>query len=330
MAAYLRNGWQFCSELCNYKKILESKGTSVDETCVTKIFTRWKVKDFESKYVGDIRRLLEAESVESEEPISAVRQRGALRMDKGFIGLLQSLEHESVALSHPGVFLFLPYLKRLKIYEKAASLIEVDPERGYSWFSLLLVNLGRILAGISSVSKACRSDEPSVPLMGGLVGMPSKDSVLNGLAEIGEGELLSLRRYLTAIAAEQGLIEGKRIVFDFHARDFTGYDVELKSKRSMKYTPRPGWRGSGRRPPTRFARTNGQAARPGSNVPDSCIATAGRRSVDSGGGSVRMTQRERNRLCRKQSAEELREICLSPREIVAQSRVPDDAPTYAW
>ncbi len=101
-------------------------------------------------------------------------------------------------------------------------------------------------------------------------------------------------------------------------------------KRSMKYTPRPGWRGSGRRPPTRFARTNGQAARPGSNVPDSCIATAGRRSVDSGGGSVRMTQRERNRLCRKQSAEELREICLSPREIVAQSRVPDDAPTYAW
>ena len=43
-----------------------------------------------------------------------------------------------------------------------------------------------------------------------------------------------------------------------------------------------------------------------------------------------MTQRERNRLCRKQSAEELREICLSPREIDAQSRVPDDAPTYAW
>ena len=57
-------------------------------------------------------------------------------MDKGFIGLLQSLEHESVALSHPGVFLFLPYLKRLKIYEKAGSLIEVDPDRGYSWFSL--------------------------------------------------------------------------------------------------------------------------------------------------------------------------------------------------
>ena len=229
-------GWMILSKVQDqkkgpsyYAKILESKGISVDQTCVTKIFTRWKVKDFQSKFVGDIR-LLEAEGVESQEPMRiAVPRRGALRMDRGFIGLLQSLEHQSVALAHPGVLLFLPYVKRLKIYEKAASLLEVDPDRGYSWFSLLLVNLGRILAGISSVSKACRSDEPSVPLMGGLVGMPSKDSVLNGLAEIGEGELLSLRRYLTAIAAEQGLIEGKRIVFDFHARDFTGYDVELKN-----------------------------------------------------------------------------------------------------
>ena len=212
-----------------YARILKSKGISVDQTCVTKIFNRWKVKDFQSMFVGDIRRLLEAESVESQEAISVVPPTGVLRLDKGFIGFMRSLEHQSVAIAQPGIFLFLPYVKRLKIYQKAASLIEVDPDRGYSWFSLLLVNLGRILAGISSVSKACRTHELSLPLMAGLVGMPSKDSVLNGLAEIGEGELLRLRRYLTAVATEEGLIEGKRIVFDFHGRDFTGDDVELKN-----------------------------------------------------------------------------------------------------
>ena len=211
-----------------YEKILQTKGISVDQTCVTKIFNRWKVRDFQSKYVGDIRRLLEAESGD-EKPQTVVPATAALRLDKGFIGFVQSLEHQSVAIAQPGVFLFLPYVNRLKIYEKAASLMDVDPDRGYSWFSLLLVNLGRILAGISSVSKACRTHELSLPVMAGLVAMPSKDSVLNGLAEIGEAHLLSLRQYLTAVATEQGLIEGKRIVFDFHARDFTGDDVELKN-----------------------------------------------------------------------------------------------------
>jgi hypothetical protein len=92
----------------------------------------------------------------------------------------------------------------------------------------LLLNLGRILGGISSVSKACRTHEPSFPLLAGLVEMPCKDSLLNGLAGIDEQALLQLRRHLTHAALEQGLIEGKRVAFDFHLYDFSGDDVALK------------------------------------------------------------------------------------------------------
>jgi hypothetical protein len=107
--------------------------------------------------------------------------------------------------------------------------MDIDPDQGYSWFNMLLLNLGRIFGGLSSVSKASRTYELSLPLMAGLVSMPSKDSILNKLAIIGESELFQLRRYLTSVASQHKLIEGKRIAFDFEMREFTGDDVELKN-----------------------------------------------------------------------------------------------------
>ncbi len=65
--------------------------------------------------------------------------------------------------------------------------------------------------------------------MAGLVSMPCNDSLLNGLASIGKSELLKLRQHLTRTAKEHGLIQGRRIAFDFNMRDFTGDDVNLKN-----------------------------------------------------------------------------------------------------
>ncbi|KKL18184.1 hypothetical protein LCGC14_2478060, partial [marine sediment metagenome] len=214
-----------------YLKILKAKKINVDATCLSKIFTKWKVKDFKSKFKGDIERLMEPEPVGALEqiPLEEVKEISSSRLDRGFIPLIEDLEHKAIPLANPGVFLFLPYLDRLKLFEKAASLFNADPHQGYSWFSSLLLNLGRILEGLSSVSKTCRTHELSIPLMAGLVKMPCKDSLLNGLAIINDTELLRLRRYLTEATFEQGLTTGKRIAFDFHMRDFTSDDVELKN-----------------------------------------------------------------------------------------------------
>ena len=81
---------------------------------------------------------------------------------------MKDLVHQPIPLANPGIFLFLPYLNRLKIYEKASSIMNLDPDQGYSWFSLLLLNLGRILEGLCSISKACRTNELSLPLLDGL------------------------------------------------------------------------------------------------------------------------------------------------------------------
>ena len=216
----------------HYRRILRSKQIEVDSTCVSKIFARWNVGDFRSRFTGDLERLLTPEAgrrAEGEEAPAPPAVADPLRMDRGFLSFLPQLDGEPIALANPGIFLFLPYLNRLRIFDKAAGLFDIDPDRGYSWFSLLLLDLGRVWGGLSSVSKACRTHELSLPLMAGLVQMPSKDSVLNGLAAITEAQLLSLRRHLTQVMAEQGLIKGERIAFDFHMRDFTADDATLKN-----------------------------------------------------------------------------------------------------
>jgi hypothetical protein len=212
----------------HYLRVLESKKIVVDATCLTKIFSRWNVAGFRSVFPGDLARLLEPEK-EPPSPGPGRREAAPLRLDKGFVAFVQQLEGRAVALANPGVFLFLPYLHRLGVLETAAALLDVDPDRGYSWFSLLLLNVGRIFAGISSVSKACRVSDLSLALSAGLVAMPANDSILNGLATIEEPALLALRRELTRAARALGIVAGKRIALDFQMRDFTGDDVALKN-----------------------------------------------------------------------------------------------------
>ena len=211
-----------------YLKILTSKNIQVGPTCITNIFTRWNVSQFRSQFKGDLERLLEPEKMETYE-IEELHAADSIRLDLGFISFVKNLVQQPTPIANPGIFLFLPYLNQLKIFEKASTLMDLDPDQGYSWFSLLLLNIGRILGGLSSVSKACLTHELSLPLMAGLVAMPCKDSFLNKLASIDEAQLLQLRRHLTQAANQHQLIKGKRIALDFKMSDFTGDDVELKN-----------------------------------------------------------------------------------------------------
>jgi len=152
-----------------YLKILKSKKIHVVPTCITNIFTRWNVSQFQSQFIGELERLLEPEKeCKTYQPsMRDLPPTRCIRLDLGFISFVKGLAQQPTPLAKPGIFLFLSYLNRLKVFEKASSLMDLDPAKGYSWFSVLLLNLGRILGGISSVSKACRTNELSIPLMAG-------------------------------------------------------------------------------------------------------------------------------------------------------------------
>lgn len=238
---FKEEGWMILSKIQHpdtneiyYQRILRTKQIHVDLTCIKKIFDRWHVTDFQSKFKGDLERFILSDELQPEPdtlPIlpSITPTMASHRLDLGFVNFLKTISVNPVPLANPGIFLFLPLLNRLKIFEAANSLMDIDPDKGYSWFSLLILNLSRILAGISSISKACHTSEWSLPLSAGLVEMPCKDTLLNGLAAIPENQLLLLRRFLTKAAYDQELVKGRSIALDFHMRDFTGNDVQLKN-----------------------------------------------------------------------------------------------------
>ena len=216
-----------------YQKVLETKGIKVDKICIVKVFMKWNVQEFQSKYKGEIERLLldnnDVKGIQEIKIASLTQKNISIsKLDISYISFIEKLGSEPIPISRPGIFLFLPYLNTLKVYEKTCMIMDIEQSKGYSWFTMLLLNIGRILGGVSSISKTCKTKELSIPLMSGLIEMPCKDSMLNVLGGIGETELLELRQYLTYRALEERLIEGKRIGFDFHMREFTGDDVELK------------------------------------------------------------------------------------------------------
>jgi len=238
---FKEEGWMVLSKIqhphkneIDYQKMLRTKQIHVDLTCIKKIFVRWNVAAFQSKFKGNLERLIHRDEPHRESdtlPLlpSTTHRVAPLRLDIGFVEFLKTLSVNPVPLANPGMFLFLPLLQRLNLFEVTSRIMDTDPDRGYSWFTLLLLNLSRILGGISSVSKACRTHELSLPLSAGLVEMPCKDSILNGIAAITEKQLLLLRRFLTKAAYDHELVEGRSIALDFHMRDFTGNDVELKN-----------------------------------------------------------------------------------------------------
>ena len=242
---FKEEGWMIMSKIQHlyrtekeYQKILKTKSINVDISSIDKIFKKWDVLNFISYFKGDLKRFIESEpGLETQEqqpetdkiPIDNMAKETTIRMDCGFVDYIKQLDKNEIPLANPGVFIFLPLIHRLKIFDIANNVMDIDPEQGYSWFSLLLLNIARIMSGISSVSKLCRTNELSYPLCSGLVNTPSKDTLLNGLAKISEEQLLQMRQQLTQVTYENKMIKGRNIALDFHMRDFSGDDVELKN-----------------------------------------------------------------------------------------------------
>lgn len=212
-----------------YVRLLRSREILVDITCISKIFTRWKVESFKTAFRGELERLATDARGDIGIPLERPPQPVVIAPDEAFTDFVGRLDGREEPLAHPGIFLFLPYLHQLGVFDAVSSILNPAPEKSYSWFSLLLLNLARIFRAVPSVSRTCKLHELSVPLSSGLVDMPCADTILNGLAAISEPDLLLLRKQLTAAALRQGLVQGRQLAFDFKMRDFTGEDVALKN-----------------------------------------------------------------------------------------------------
>ncbi len=218
-----------------YVKLLNYKGIKVHNYSITKLFKRWDVDSYKSEFKSNLDRLEESFTSEPDEDILKI-QTSAKYIDQNFIHKLSGLKKNSLHVDSPGLYVLWHYIEKIGIRSQLDSMGLTYVEKGYSWFDYFLLNVGRIFYGISSYSKTCECEEPSLPFFSHLLKLPCNDSFINGIGSITQEQVFSLQRWLVERSKSLGLVKGKKIAFDFNQIDL---NVDLPQVKNIGKGPSP-------------------------------------------------------------------------------------------
>ena len=215
-----------------YVKQLETKGIKIDRSSLSKIFSKWSISTYKTEFISNLERL-EKETDHSEQDKVDLKikvNKHPRYVDTNFILLLEGIKKNGLYVDAPGLFIIWSYLEELGIFNilSEMGLTYSKNGKGYNWFDHFLLNIARIFYGISSYSRACNQEEPSLSLFSHLVSLPCNDSFLNGLGSISEKQVFKLQQWLIQRCKELGIIEGKKIAFDFKQIDLNVDMGELR------------------------------------------------------------------------------------------------------
>ena len=247
-----------------YVRRLQTQGVAVDRSTIAKVFSRWRIDQWQGPFVSDLARLSPAGSIHPQacETTEASQQAapdavalgadgtghipslsqpgGAVPrwVDRNFLTSLESLAEHGLSITAPGLLTLWAYLEELGIPAclHALGLDESADQRGYNWLDFLLLDVARRFYGLPTASRACRQEEPTLALFCHLVKLPCNDSLLHGLAQVTESQAVQLRQWLIQRMVELQLVRGPRLGMDFHHIDL---DVELERLRDFGKGPSP-------------------------------------------------------------------------------------------
>ena len=222
-----------------YVKMLKTKGIVIERSSISKIFSKWKIVNYKSEFVSNLKRLESYVDDEIEKLDNDYESANDVEryVDINYIKLLKGTSKQGVYVDAPGIFILWVYIEELGIYPMIKKLGLIDSNgKGYSWFDHFLLNIARIFYGISSYSRTCEHESPIFYLFSHLVSLPCNDSFLNGLGRIKEDQVFELQKWLVNRIKELGIINGQRLAFDFKQIDI---DVELGNLRQIGKGPSP-------------------------------------------------------------------------------------------
>ncbi len=221
---------------------LETKKIKVYPSSVSMIFKRWEVNSFKSGFVDNLKRLEAGFADEADGDGRLAASADPVRLVDGFYpSKLRGMAEFGMPTDAPGLFIIWAYLEKLAIFPVLHAMgLTALPEgsrKGYSWFDLFLLNIGRIFYGIANYSAACEHPEPSLPFFAGLIKAPCNDTFLDGLeGKITERQTFKLRQWMVGRAGELGLVNMKKTALDFHQIDM---DVTFDKIRRFGKGPSP-------------------------------------------------------------------------------------------
>jgi hypothetical protein len=203
---------------------------------INRVFGRWDLKDkkrspialdrhVEGKiYAGEepFRPLISAYHVHSEQKLLESR-----RINREFDLLCRKMQTHAYHLCDPGPLLLAPFVNDLGIMQAFESYGQ-PRLRGKDLSNLALLNVFRIIGGYRRINHLSDNRDRSVALASGLGMFGTRSRFYEDTLEFKFDQLHSLRCDLIARAKELNLVEGVKIAFDFHLKQFYGQHSEEK------------------------------------------------------------------------------------------------------
>ena len=226
----------------DFVKMLETKNIKINTSSISMIFKRWRVKDFQSHFVDNLKRLETDFQAQEKMEDECYRDANPVRLvDSFYLPTLEGLAKHGMPTDAPGLFILWSYLEKLEIFpvlsKMGLTVLPAGQKKGYSWFDLFMLNIGRIFYGISNYSAVAEQPDPTLPFFAGLVKSPCNDTFLNGLeSKITEKETFMLRQWLVRKSYDLGLIKLQKTALDFHQIDM---DVIFDKIRNFGKGPSP-------------------------------------------------------------------------------------------
>jgi len=221
-----------------YVRRLAARGVRVKRNALAKVFSKWNLGSWSSRFVSNLNRLETAEWEQVESLPEPPEEAPPRLVEQLFFYVLRGAGDHALPFAAPGLPVLWAYLEELGIVPILASMGLTGPvgRERYSWLDLLLFDIGRRFLGIPSLSAACEGEGPEAVWFAHLYSPPCNDTLLSGMARISETQVAQLRAWLVERLAQLGLGSGKRIAFDFHHIDL---DVILDRLRCFGKGPSP-------------------------------------------------------------------------------------------
>lgn len=149
------------------------------------------------------------------------------RINRHFELICKKMKTHAYHICDPGPLILAPFVNELGIVQ-AFRTYGPPKLRGIEITNLALLNVFRILSGYKRINHLNNNRDRSVALASGIGMFGSSSKYYEDTIEFKFESIYDMKCDLVARAKELNLIEGNKLAFDFHFKDFFGYNAEEK------------------------------------------------------------------------------------------------------
>jgi hypothetical protein len=215
---------------CSAQQIVRMLKLRCSKYAVYRVFSRWGLTDKTRAPIA-LDRYLGSEPSKADKPFTGIASAYHLypeqfllesrRVNRHFELICKKMQTHAYHLCDPGPLILAPFVNDLAIVQAMES---YGPARlrGKDLSNLALLNVFRILGGYRRINHLSNNRDRSVALASGLGMFGTRSRYYEDSLEFTFEQIHALRCDLISRAKELGIIEGIKIAFDFHFKQFYG------------------------------------------------------------------------------------------------------------